>query len=111
MSHLDEARKAEVPQTEEYTNRIRSLARSKSGELWADQEVIDKLRTYKSLCKSQHEVIKGYEEQEAVWLTLVRDIEFECDGHEDIDNNGGPNFAMRVMNHVRAALEKTGVEL
>jgi hypothetical protein len=103
MSHLDEARKAEVPQTEEYTNRIRSLARSKSGELWADQEVIDKLRTYKSLCASQHEVITGYEEQEAALVAALQ----KCLGYFEDRDYADSELARQC----RAALEKAGVEL
>jgi hypothetical protein len=106
MSNVDEARKAEVPQTEEFANRLRSLARSKSGELWADQEVIDKLLTYKSLCASQHEVIKGYEEQEAAMVAAIKRAMPILESHEYRTNED-----MGALVACQAALEKAGVEL
>jgi hypothetical protein len=32
---------------------------------------------------------------------LVEEIEWLCDGREDIDNNGGPNLAMQIMQAIR----------
>ncbi len=29
------------------------------------------------------------------------EIEWLCDGREDIDNNGGPNLAMQIMTAIR----------
>ncbi len=106
MSNVDEARTAEILETGEFINHIRRLARSKSGELWADQEVIDKLRTYKSLCASQHEVIKGYEEQEAAMVAAIKRAMPILESHEYRTNED-----MGALVACQAALEKTGVEL
>ena len=31
----------------------------------------------------------------------LSEIEWLCDGREDIDNNGGPNLAMQIMQTIR----------
>ncbi len=32
---------------------------------------------------------------------VIAEIEWLCDGREDIDNNGGPNLAMQIMTAIR----------
>lgn len=39
-----------------------------------------------------------------MWCQALHDILDETDGREDIDNNGGPNLAMRIAQIARAAL-------
>jgi hypothetical protein len=49
---------------------------------------------YKSLCATQAEIIKAHE-------ATLAEIEWLCDGREDIDNNGGPNLAMQIMTRIK----------
>lgn len=39
-------------------------------------------------------------------LIALKEIEWHCEGREDIDNNGGPNLAMRVRRIALEAIEK-----
>jgi hypothetical protein len=57
--------------------------------------------TYKSLCASQHEVLKGYEEQEKELVDALKESfeYFRCEGLSS------------YVEMCRAALEKAGVEL
>jgi hypothetical protein len=49
---------------------------------------------YKSLCSTQAEIIKAHE-------ATMDEIEWLCDGRQDIDNNGGPNLAMQIISCIR----------
>jgi len=60
--------------------------------------------TYKSLCASQHEVIKGYEEQETAMIAALHEIRQTTIASNSI----GEKRAHEIAGD---ALEKVGVEL
>jgi hypothetical protein len=62
--------------------------------------------TYKSLCASQHEVITGYEEQEAAMVAAIKRAMPILESHEYRTNED-----MGALVACQAALEKAGVEL
>ena len=62
--------------------------------------------TYKSLCASQHEVIKGYEEQEDAMVAAIKRAMPILESHEYRTNED-----MGALVACQAALEKAGVEL
>ncbi len=82
MSNVDEARTAEVLRTEA------------------------RLNMYRSLCKQQYEVIKGYEEQEAAMVAAIKRAMPILESHEYRTNED-----MGALVACQAALEKAGVEL